>query len=73
VEASVSIPPGEVFMIVRLLLGALGGALFGLLISRVNRKGFCSGTVCRMNGDPKVSIPWYALIGAFLGATFRGV
>jgi hypothetical protein len=60
-------------MFFRLILGAVGGALFGLLISRINRKGFCSGVVCRMNGDPTISVPWYALIGAFLGATFRGV
>ncbi|BAM07236.1 hypothetical protein LFE_1554 [Leptospirillum ferrooxidans C2-3] len=59
-------------MLDHLFLGAIGGAIFGLFLSRVNRKGFCSGVVCRMNGDPKVSIPWYAMIGAFLGATFRG-
>ncbi len=60
-------------MLLRLFLGAVGGAVFGLLLSRINRKGFCAGVVCRMNGDPMISIPWYALIGAFLGATFRGV
>lgn len=54
-----------------MIMGALGGAVFGLLISFWNRKQACDGTVCRLNGDPKVATLSYGLIGAFLGATFN--
>ena len=51
-----------------MIMGALGGAVFGLLISAWNRKQACDGTVCRLNGDPKVATLSYGLIGAFFRA-----
>lgn len=54
-----------------MLLGALGGAVFGFLISLWNRRQVCEGRVCRLNGDPKVATLSYGLIGAVLGATFN--
>lgn len=54
-----------------LMIGTLGGAAFGFMISLWNRKQACEGTVCRLNGDAKVATVSYAIIGAFLGATFN--
>lgn len=54
-----------------MLVGAAGGLIFGFLVSVWNRKAACSGTVCRMNGDPRTAMISYGAIGALLGLTFH--
>jgi hypothetical protein len=54
-----------------MVIGGVGGALFGYAISTFLTRGGCGTVVCRINRSPKIATVYYAVIGASLGLTLH--
>jgi hypothetical protein len=54
-----------------MILGGIGGALFGFAISSFLSRDGCSMVTCRINRSPKIATVYYAVIGASLGLTLH--
>lgn len=54
-----------------MVLGGVGGGLFGLFISWFLKREGCEMTSCRINRSSKIAPLYYGLIGASLGLTLH--
>lgn len=54
-----------------MVVGGLGGAAFGYLVSSFLTRNGCGAVACRINRSPRVATLYYAFIGASLGLTLH--
>lgn len=54
-----------------MMIGGIGGALFGYAISSYLRREGCGTVACRINRSPGIATLYYAVIGASLGLTLH--
>ena len=62
---------GLIMNFTAMILGGVGGAMFGFLISTYLTRDGCGTVACRINRNPKVATIYYGVIGASLGLTLH--